>query len=73
MLAQRWHPDRHHGGDVRTFQVVQEAYSCLSDPVLRHSYDLRLLGLLDVEVSHHPPRMLTRGLAFPKLGKIGEA
>ncbi|MEW5307162.1 MAG: hypothetical protein WDW38_002229 [Sanguina aurantia] len=52
-LALRWHPDRHHGGDVRTFQVVQEAYSFLSDPVLRHQYDLRLLALLDVEEYLH--------------------
>ena len=36
-MAMQHHPDR--GGDISTFQRVQEAYETLSDPVKRHHHD----------------------------------
>jgi hypothetical protein len=40
-LAMRYHPDRHHGGNVETnaaYADVQEAYRVLSTPQLRQAY-----------------------------------
>jgi len=39
-LALQTHPDK--GGDVATFQKLQEAYNVLSDPVKRGKYDMEL-------------------------------
>jgi len=46
-LAQRYHPDRSAGNDQadRRFMLVAEAYSVLSDPVKRPTYDRELAGI----------------------------
>jgi curved DNA-binding protein CbpA len=40
MLARRYHPDNQDTGDERRFLEVQEAYSILSDPERRASYEI---------------------------------
>jgi curved DNA-binding protein CbpA len=40
-LAKKFHPD-HHGADSVPFLHIQEAYSVLSDPARKESYDLSL-------------------------------
>ena len=40
-LAKKFHPDRYHEGST-PFQGIQEAYSVLSDPKSRKSYDYSL-------------------------------
>lgn len=39
-LAKEYHPD-YYGKNHSPFQIIQEAYSVLSDPVRRQAYDLR--------------------------------
>src|SRR5262245_36450548 len=41
LLAQRFHPDNQQTGDDRRFRTILEAYSVLSDPEKRASYDVR--------------------------------
>jgi curved DNA-binding protein CbpA len=40
LLAQRFHPDNHESGNDTRFREIQEAYSALSDPERRASYDV---------------------------------
>ena len=40
MLAHRYHPDNRESGNEDKFREVHEAYSVLSDPVLRAQYDV---------------------------------
>jgi curved DNA-binding protein CbpA len=40
LLAQRYHPDNTHTGDENQFRTITEAYSILSDPEKRASYDV---------------------------------
>jgi DnaJ-class molecular chaperone len=40
-LALRWHPDRAGVSATATFQKLSEAYTVLSDPIARASYDRR--------------------------------
>ena len=39
LLAERWHPDRHTGGDWQRFRQLHEAFLVLSDPMRRGLYD----------------------------------
>ena len=41
LLAQRFHPDNQQTGDEKRFRTILEAYSVLSDPEKRASYDVR--------------------------------
>jgi len=41
LLAQRFHPDNQQTGDEERFRTILEAYSVLSDPEKRASYDVR--------------------------------
>lgn len=41
LLAQRFHPDNQQSGDDQRFRTILEAYSVLSDPEKRASYDIR--------------------------------
>ena len=43
-LALEWHPDRRGPHTTATFQKIAEAYTVLSDPVLRANYDRRRCG-----------------------------
>ncbi|KAG0631842.1 hypothetical protein M758_1G283300 [Ceratodon purpureus] len=40
---QKWHPDKHYGATAATlkFQEINEAYRVLSDPFMRHEYDMQ--------------------------------
>jgi molecular chaperone DnaJ len=40
-LAKAFHPD-HYKGSPRQFQIIQEAYAVLSDPVRRRQHDLQV-------------------------------
>jgi curved DNA-binding protein CbpA len=40
LLAQRFHPDNAETGDDDKFRMITNAYSVLSDPVLRAQYDV---------------------------------
>ncbi|KAG0580705.1 hypothetical protein KC19_4G193200 [Ceratodon purpureus] len=42
-LALKWHPDKHNGSTAATlkFQEINEAYRVLSDPLMRHEYDMQ--------------------------------
>ena len=40
LLAQRYHPDNQHSGNAERFRVLHEAYTVLSDPERRASYDI---------------------------------
>ena len=40
LLAQRFHPDNQQSGSVERFRALHEAYSVLSDPEQRASYDI---------------------------------
>ena len=45
-LAMRWHPDRNRGNEAfatEKFKEVHRAYEVLSDPVLRHEYDVSVM------------------------------
>jgi len=42
MLAARFHPDNRESGDPERFQLLQEAYETLRDPVRRTRYDAAL-------------------------------
>jgi curved DNA-binding protein CbpA len=41
LLAQRFHPDNQESGDPARFRQITEAYSVLSDPEQRASFDVR--------------------------------
>ena len=41
LLAQRFHPDNQQTGDENRFRTILQAYSVLSDPEQRASYDVK--------------------------------
>lgn len=57
-LALRHHPDKHRQGAAsqmqaqRQFELINAAYSCLSDPALRRQYDITLAS----QPHHHSQR-----------------
>lgn len=57
-LAKEFHPDR-YGQNQVPFQVIQEAYSVLSDPQSRNSYDRSIQPAPKINRHPHPERLRT--------------
>lgn len=57
-LARQYHPDLNPGNQEANerFKAINEAYSTLSDPSLRESYDARLNGVKSERVNPSTPR-----------------
>jgi len=51
-LAKEYHPD-HYGENQGPFQIIHEAYSVLSDPSSRRSYDTSLQGSIQIQRHRH--------------------
>ena len=50
-LALKHHPDK--GGDEKAFKLINEAYSCLSDPEARSKYDREAQQKAEDEFNYH--------------------
>uniref|UniRef100_A0A7I4AKC3 J domain-containing protein n=1 Tax=Physcomitrium patens TaxID=3218 RepID=A0A7I4AKC3_PHYPA len=62
-LALKWHPDKHNDASAATlkFQEINEAYRVLSDPFMRHEYDMRgNYGLQDYNYTPSRPVIVIR-------------
>jgi len=70
-LALKWHPDKHNGASAATlkFQEISEAYRVLSDPLMRHEYDIQgNYGLQDYNYTDYLKRFKSLILTCNGLG-----
>ncbi|KAG0620185.1 hypothetical protein M758_4G196500 [Ceratodon purpureus] len=70
-LALKWHPDKHNGSTAATlkFQEINEAYRVLSDPLMRHEYDMQgNYGLQDYNYTDYLKRFKSLILTCNGLG-----
>lgn len=67
ILAQRYHPDK--GGAAAEFQLIQEAYEILSNPLTKRTYDQDLLKNLSGQ-SVHQIRPITNKKSYLQLWLI---
>lgn len=59
-LALQWHPDRNDGQDEQ-FKKIAQAYSVLSDPIQRASYDLTLPPVAIQVIGVQPEELVAGG------------